>query len=119
MRLFSKIFSGVFTILFVWAALVQYNDPDVFMWYIIYGIAAGASFLFFLGKLNLLIPVVLSFAYLIAAWIFWPDHFEGVSIGSGNIDNIEHARESLGLIINALVMLFYAWRVKVVRVLNI
>lgn len=105
--------------MFVWAALVQYNDPDAFIWYFIYGIAAGASFLFFLGRLNLLIPVVLSFAYLIAAWIFWPDHFEGVSIGSGNIDNIEHARESLGLIINALVMLFYAWRVRVVRALNI
>ncbi|MDL5511509.1 transmembrane 220 family protein [Arenibacter sp. M-2] len=115
MRLFSKIFSAVFTVLFVWAALVQYNDPDALMWYLIYGIAAVASFLFFLGKLNLLIPVLLSFAYLIAAWIFWPDQFEGVSIGGGNIDNIEHARESLGLIINALVMLFYAWRVKVVR----
>ena len=91
MRLFSKIFSAVFTVLFVWAALVQYNDPDALMWYLIYGIAAVASFLFFLGKLNLLIPVLLSFAY------------------------IEHARESLGLIINALVMLFYAWKVKVVR----
>ena len=113
MRLFSKIFSAVFTILFVWAALLQYNDPDALVWYMIYGIAAVASFLFFLGKLNLLVPVVLTLAYLIGAWIFWPEQFEGVAIGMGNIDNIEHARESLGLMINALVMLFYAWRIKV------
>ncbi|MEZ4969108.1 MAG: transmembrane 220 family protein [Flavobacteriaceae bacterium] len=112
MRLFSKIFSGVFTILFVWAALVQYNDSDAIVWYILYGIAAVASFLFFLGKLNFLIPLILTFAYLIGAWIYWPEYFEGVAIGRGNIDNIEHARESLGLLINALVMLFYIWRIK-------
>lgn len=112
MRFFSKIFSGVFTILFVWAAWLQYNDPDAMVWYFIYGIAAVASFLFFIGRLNLLVPIVLTFAYLIGAWIFWPEQFEGVAIGMGNIDNIEHARESLGLLINALVMLFYIWRIK-------
>jgi hypothetical protein len=112
MRFFSKIFSGVFTILFVWAAWLQYNDPDAMVWYFIYGIAAVASFLFFIGRLNLLVPIVLTFAYLIGAWILWPEQFEGVAIGMGNIDNIEHARESLGLLINALVMLFYIWRIK-------
>lgn len=75
--------------------------------------------MFFLGKLRLLIAFVLSFIYIIGAWIFWPEHFEGVSIDGGNISNIEHARESLGLIISALVMLFYAWRVRRGKSLNI
>ncbi|MCM4151251.1 hypothetical protein DHD05_06590 [Arenibacter sp. N53] len=112
MRLFSKIISAVFTILFIWATFLQYNDPDALLWYFIYGLAAIASFLFLMEKLVLIVPVVLSFAFLIGAYIFWPEHFEGVSIDGGNINNIEHARESLGLIINALVMLFYAWRIK-------
>jgi len=112
MRLFSKIISAVFTILFIWAAYVQYNDPDALMWYFIYGLAAIASFLFLLEKLFLAVPVILSLGYFIGAYIFWPDHFEGVAIDGGDINNIEHARESLGLIINALVMIFYTWRIK-------
>jgi hypothetical protein len=119
MRLFSKIVSGVFTILFVWAALLQYNDPDALLWYFIYGVAAVASFLFFLDKLTWPFAVGLTLAYAIGVWVFWPEHFEGVSIDGGNIDNIEHARESLGLLINGLVMLFYAWRVRVGKALNI
>jgi len=119
MRLVAKIISAVFTILFIWAALVQYNDPDALIWYFIYGLAAIASFLFLMEKLTLIVPVVLSLAYFIGAYVFWPVHFEGVSIDGGNITNIEHARESLGLIINALVMLFYAWRVSVGKTLNV
>ncbi|MCK0188456.1 transmembrane 220 family protein [Arenibacter sp. F20364] len=119
MRLFYKIVSAVFTVLFIWAGLLQYNDPDAVLWYFLYGAAAVASFLFFFGKLNVSIAFVLSIAYLIGAWIFWPEHFEGVSIDGGNIDNIEHARESLGLLINALVMLFFAWRVRAEKALNI
>lgn len=112
MRLLSKIISAVFTLLFIWAAFVQYNDPDALLWYCIYGLAAIASFLFLMEKLFLVVPVVLSFAYFIGAYIFWPSHFEGVSIDGGNIGNIEHARESLGLLISAFVMMFYAWRIR-------
>lgn len=110
-----KVLSAVFALLFVWAAILQYNDPDPLLWYFIYGIAALLSFLFAIQKLPLLLPVVVSFVYLFGAYVFWPDEFEGVTIGAGNINNIEHARESLGLLIMALVMLFYAWRTKVAR----
>lgn len=112
MRLISKFISAVFTILFIWAAFLQYNDPDALLWYFMYGLAALASFLFLMEKLTLVVPVILSLAYFIGAYVFWPAHFEGVSIDGGDLNNIEHARESLGLIINAFVMFFYAWRIR-------
>lgn len=112
MKLFSKIFSAVFALLFLWAAYLQYNDPDALLWYAIYGLAALVSVLFFLNRLPLVIAVGLAFAYLIGSYVFWPEKYEGFTIGGGDIDNIEHARESMGLLINALVMLFYAWRIR-------
>ncbi|WP_026810826.1 transmembrane 220 family protein [Arenibacter latericius] len=112
MKLFSKIFAFIFAILFVWSAVLQYNDQDAWMWYAIYGIAALASVFFIFNRLLLSVGVLLSFAYLIGSYIFWPEKYEGVSIGGGDIDNIERARESLGLLISAMVMLFYAWRIR-------
>jgi hypothetical protein len=50
--------------------------------------------------------------YGIGAYLFWPDTFEGVTIGEGEINNIEHARESLGLLILAIVMLIFGFRAK-------
>jgi hypothetical protein len=36
---------------------------------------------------------------------FWPDVFEGVTIGGGDIVNIERGRESLGMAVTALFFL--------------
>ena len=99
MKSLFKILALVFTILFIYAAAVQYNDPDAFIWYIIYGIAALASVLFFLGKLNYNLAALLCVVYLIATLWNWPDQFEGVTIGEGDIDNIEKGREALGTLI--------------------
>ncbi len=112
MQPFFKVFSIVFTILFLWAAYVQYNDPDALMWYAIYGLAALASILYYFKKLNLIATMVLFVGYLIGAFMLWPSNFEGVTIGGGDIKNIELGRESLGLLITATVMLLYAWRIK-------
>ena len=112
MQPFFKVFSIVFTILFLWAAYVQNNDPDALMWYAIYGLAALASILYYLKKLNLIATMVLFAGYLIGAFMLWPENFEGVTIGGGDIKNIELGRESLGLLITATVMLLYAWRIK-------
>lgn len=112
MKLFEKIFAGVFALLFLWAAYLQYNDPDTLLWYVIYGLAAMASVLFLLNRLPLIGAVALTFAYLLGSYVFWPERFEGFAIGGGDIRNIEEARESVGLLINAFVMLFYAWRIR-------
>lgn len=112
MKTLFKILSLAFTVLFVWGAVLQYNDPDAFMWYVIYGIAALASFLFFLGKINYLTVALLCVAYLIGVFWFWPEKFEGVEIGEGDIVNVERGREALGLLIMSLVMLMYAMRIR-------
>ena len=103
-----KYLSLVMAILFIAAAYVQWNDPDATMWYFIYGIAALASVLFFLNKLNFIVALILAVLYIIGAIGLWPEKWEGLSIGGGDINNIERAREALGLLIVGLVMLLYA-----------
>jgi len=112
MNKFFKFLSLIFTLLFIWAAYVQYNDPDALLWYAIYGVAAAASLFFYLGKFNLTGAIILSGIYLVGTFVIWPEKFEGVTIGNGDIVNIERARESLGLLIAAIVMLIYALRLR-------
>ncbi|MEX0290204.1 MAG: transmembrane 220 family protein [Flavobacteriaceae bacterium] len=112
MKTFFKILALVFTGLFIYAAVVQYNDPDAFLWYIFYGVAAIASLLFFLGRMNYMLAAALCVIYLIGGLWLWPEKFEGVEIGGGDIVNIERAREALGMLIVALVMLVFALRIR-------
>jgi hypothetical protein len=112
MKNLFKILSLIFTLLFIWAAYVQYNDPDALLWYAIYGVAAAASLLFYLGKLNVAGAVILSGIYFVSTFLMWPEQYEGVIIGNGDIDNIERGRESLGLLIVAVIMLIYAFRLR-------
>lgn len=112
MKNLFKLLSLVFTLLFIWAAYVQYNDPDALLWYAIYGVAAAASLFFYLGKLNSTVAIILSGIYFIGTVVLWPRKFEGITIGNGDIVNIERGRESLGLLIVAIVMLIYALRLR-------
>lgn len=100
----------LFALLFIAAAIVQYNDPDPFIWIMFYGIAAVACLLFFANRFPPALGFILAAIYLVSAIRVWPEQFEGVSIGSGDIENIERGREALGLLIMALVMLFLGWR---------
>ena len=108
MKPLFKFLALIFALLFIIAAYLQWNDPDATIWYFIYGIAALASILFFLNKLNFVIALVLAVLYIVGTIALWPEKWEGLSIGDGDIDNIEKARESLGLLITGLVMLLYA-----------
>jgi hypothetical protein len=115
MKTIFKFMSLIFAGLFLWAAYVQYNDPDTLLWIAIYVAAAVVSLLFYLDKLHFLVPLFLGMIYLVEAMISWPDVFEGVTIGAGNIVNIERGREALGLLILASVMFTYAIRIKMVE----
>jgi hypothetical protein len=107
-----RLFSLVFTILFLWAGVLQWNDPDSFVWYFVYGIAAAASVIFLLGRLSQTLAFLLSLAYLLGTVFAWPEKFEGFTIGEGDIVNIEKGREACGLLIVAAVMLVYALRIR-------
>ncbi len=112
MKLFFKILAFLFALLFLWGAAVQYNDPDSMKWYAIYGMGALASLLFTFDRLKFLWALFLFGFYLGYSIYNWPDAFEGVTIGEGDIVNVERGREALGTLILAIVMLMYAVRVK-------
>ncbi len=115
MKNLFKIFSLLMTILFVIAAYVQWNDPDATLWYFFYGIAALASILFFMGRLSFVVALILGLLYISGTVVLWPAKWEGLSIGDGDIENIERARESLGMLITGLVMFVYAVRKRLTR----
>ena len=71
------------------------------------GLGAVPSIL--LGKLKVWMVLLLIPVYCVLAIIHWPPEFEGVALNDGmKTLNIELARESLGMGITALIMVFYA-----------
>jgi hypothetical protein len=98
-----KIFFGLLFILF---AYFQYNDPDPAIWIFIYGTAAMACYMSYKSLWPTWVYYLLAAAYFIGAALQWPPQFEGVFFGEMSMRsmNIELARESLGLVICALVM---------------
>lgn len=112
MKLFFKVFALIFACLFIWAAVLQWNDPDALVWYVVYVGAAISSVLFVYGRLTLPMALGFMFAYIAGAVFSWPDQFQGFTIGEGDINNIERGREAFGLLITAAVMLVYALRIR-------
>ena len=97
-------------ILFALACFVQLNDPDAFIWIVIYGIPCLASLFFFLHRFNYRIGLLLGISYFIGGILVWPETYEGITLEGGNLENIERGREALGLFIITLVMLMYTYR---------
>ena len=64
--MFAKIVSAAMAVLFIAWAAFQYNDPDPFLWILVYGIAALASILFLVNRLHVAFPM--SFAILGIIW---------------------------------------------------
>ena len=97
--------------MFIGFAVVQYNDPDPYIWIPIYLFPANASALVFMGRqINPLVLLLAAAAYLVGAFFQWPAHWAGVALKNGmkTID-IEEGREALGLVICAVALLIY-WR---------
>lgn len=112
MNLFFRLFALTFTILFVWAAILQNNDPDALMWYSIYGLAAVGSAAFAFGRLPFLAAAFLCLAYLVGSFLSWPETFEGFEINTGDIVNVEQGREACGLLIVSAVFLLFGLRMR-------
>lgn len=103
---FSRILALIFAALFVWAAVLQHNDPDFLLWYAIYGVAALACILYYFNRFHPILGLILSLIYFAEAVMVWPEKFEGFTIGEGAIENIERGREAFGLLITGLFMVF-------------
>lgn len=91
-------------ILSVLFAVVQYNDPDAFLWIVIYGFVAVLAFLNAKGKIARQSLYLLAFVFLLWAINMFPPEWEGVLLNEVGMKtlNIELGRESLGLFINAI-----------------
>lgn len=99
----KKILAIFFGLAFLSFVAMQYNDPDPAVWMAIYG---AASVLCFLAAFNKAPQAILWVAVIlcIAGGIYmWPEKYEGLSVGGGDIKNIEEAREALGLLMIAVV----------------
>lgn len=100
----------------IWAALfiifgaLQYNDPDAITWILIYAAAAVIGILTYYQKLSKVILWLMFGVFLIAAGLLWPDEYQGLTLDMGYSPAIEEARESLGLGICALGMIWLALR---------
>ena len=107
MRRFIALFFGLLFILF---AGFQYNDPDPEVWIPIYGLAAAACFMAYVGMGRWWFFAAMAAMYVVAAIYQWPPKFEGFlfsEVGMRSL-NIELAREAGGLAICAVVMVVLA-----------
>jgi Transmembrane family 220, helix len=96
-------------LIFAIFAAVQYNDPDPWLWIPIYGMAAAISWGVFQGKLPHKVFFPACIAFLAGAVWFFPPQWEGLHLESMRMKNTnqELGRESMGLAVCALVMLYY------------
>lgn len=106
--LFKKLLAAFFALAYLSFVALQYNDPDPALWMAIYGIAALLCFGVVAGKTKPAILWAAAVLYTIGAVFAWPEKFEGVQIGGGDIKNIEEARESLGLLLCTLSFIILA-----------
>ena len=114
-----RIVNGIFCVILILFAGVQYNDPDFLLWGGIYGlgavfagIAAFAPRLFAVPALGFLYPVVLaaSVAGLIYYWPTTP-HWWMQEVWW----ETETAREGMGMMIVLAAMLAAGWAVRRTR----
>ncbi|WP_224483203.1 transmembrane 220 family protein [Robertkochia aurantiaca] len=115
MKLLFKTLALIFALLFIWSAFLQHNDPDPLLWYGIYLLAAVLSILFVFDRLPVWLVFMVVLLFLIAGVMTWPETFEGVTIGQGDIKNIEEGREALGLLFTALILGMFGLRVWYIR----
>ncbi|NNJ88435.1 MAG: hypothetical protein HKP53_03465 [Eudoraea sp.] len=112
MKEFFRWLALAFAILFALACFVQLNDPDAFIWIVIYAIPCLASLSFFLRRFNYTIGLLLGIGYFIGGIVVWPESYEGILLDDGNLENIERGREALGLFIIALMMFIFTYRTR-------
>ncbi len=97
-----RVAAGAFTLLFVFASLVQLNDPDPVMWVTLYGLVAGVSARVAAGR-SLGVWTFALLAVLAVVFALWAPslrHFSGEalqSFGMSGAPEEEEVREAIGL----------------------
>ncbi|MBM3400177.1 MAG: hypothetical protein FJY15_06380 [Bacteroidetes bacterium] len=89
------------TLMLLCFAAVQHNDPDAWLWTMVYVIYALVVISAVIRPLNTIWYLIVLMIPLVFAFLQWPEKWEGIG-ETMMTDNTERARESLGLIICAL-----------------
>ena len=103
-RRIMKWVSGAMALLFISWAAFQYNDPDPFLWILVYGLAALASVLFLIKRLPLAFPLIYC-----AVTVVWAIYLSPRITYEPPLIAIEEWREMMGLIVISAWMAFLAW----------
>lgn len=119
-----KLLHILLAILFIVFAVIQFNDPDPWLWATLYGLVAVAAGLALLGKDNLPFTLVVAVACLAAVAWSTPGFIEYITAHrtesiiqdmAPERPYIEETREFGGALIAFLAAVFYAWRARVSR----
>ncbi len=105
MNLVFKSIGFLFAALFFVSAALQYNDPDAFVWILIWCAAGLLALGFALKKVSYGVLMIIGLFALGGFFYCYPEKFEGFEIGKGAIKNVEEAREAFGLLIISIVLL--------------
>lgn len=92
--LHMRTFAALMSLLFFGFAVLQFNDPDPWIWISMYGLPGMLSLLHARGKPIIWFALTGCCVYLLMAY-YWAPHLEGRFI-----DN-EEAREAAGLLLSA------------------
>ena len=106
----------VIALLFFIFAIVQYNDPDFYIWMPVYGILTFVAFSQFLGRPQRKVALALTVFLGIWAVFFIPDLITWIQDGAPNFagtmkaesPHIELMRELFGLLISLVATIYYA-----------
>ena len=105
-----RVFEFLFALLFLFGALVQYNDPDPLRWMAIYLAASVSCFFAGFNNIGWQFPAAVAVVALVWALIWAPQAFPNVRIEemfeSWEMKNVrvEEGREMYGLFIIFVVM---------------
>lgn len=117
-RTLFHIGNGVMLVLFATAAIVQYNDPDPWLWMGIYGAGALCCLLYLAGRLPtalsgfVAVGCLLSGLFLAVRIVFGSVPFFDAS-GQEMMGLMEETREMFGFLITALWTGILTWRTRV------
>ncbi|NJL14142.1 MAG: hypothetical protein HC913_14795 [Microscillaceae bacterium] len=112
MRKPVRVLAFILGLMFVLFAGFQYNDPDPLLWIGLYALAAALSIGASLGKSSRALLLLAGLGYGIGVYFFWPAEWHGIALNELYKQNVEHARESLGLGLTSLCMFLLAFAVR-------
>lgn len=118
MKWLHFLISGIFIVF----AIVQYNDPDPFLWIMMYLLVGAIPILYIMDKLNRKFLRILIITFVFTFLLYIPPIFQWISNGMPAIIGtpgahspmMEVLRESFGILLSCIVAIFYYRKTSIV-----